>query len=196
MLFFRRMQFCNLRCVLRLPTKYYFLLRTLDGRSLNYIWRCLKLFFRRTFILLRPTFAIQQLQLASSHVARETLIVPVVFLYSQYSNIWFLCRYLTSGTLASFLYRIVISAPSMTTRGVRRPHIMLPRNIRDQSPCYTRWTVCRRSAWRDCLRTRLWRLSGWRRRVCETHLWIEFDANSDESIQRGSGPICTALHVI
>ena len=97
------------------------------------------------------------------------------------------CRYgCTICQRMSFLYRIAISAPSMSTSGVRRPHIMPPQNIREPPSCCTRWTVClRRSAWPDCLRIRLWRLV---EGTCDTHLWIELAANSDESIQQVLGP--------
>ena len=98
------------------------------------------------------------------------------------------CRYgCTIGRRMSFLYRTAVSALSMTTSGVRRPHIMPPQNIREPPRCCTRWTVClRRSSVLDCLQTRLRRLSG----------WIELDTNCYESIQRVIGPICTALHCI
>ena len=95
----------------------------------------------------------------------------------------------------SFLYRIAVSAPSMITSDIRQPHIMPPQNIREP-PCCTRWTVyLRRSAWPDCLQTRLQRLSGWSH-ICNTHLWIELYANSDKSIQHVFGSICIALHGI
>ena len=42
----------------------------------------------------------------------------------------------TVGQRMSFLYHIAISAPSMTTSGVRRPHIMPPQNIREPLSCY------------------------------------------------------------
>ena len=88
------------------------------------------------------------------------------------------CRYGCSiGRRMSFLYRIAISEPSMTTSGVRRPHIMPPQNIREPPPCCTCWTVClTRSAWPDCLQTRLRRLSGWRhmRHSSVNRTWFQF----------------------
>ena len=76
---------------------------------------------------------------------------------------WYGC---TVDQRMSFLYRVAVSAPSMTTSGICRLHIMPPQNIREPSPCCTRWTVCLgRLAWPECLQTCLWRLSGWR------HMW-------------------------
>ena len=88
------------------------------------------------------------------------------------------CRYGCSiGRRMSFLYRIATSAPSMTTSGVRRPHIMPPQNIREPPPCCTCWTVCpRRSAWPDSLQIRLRRLSDWRhmRHSSVNRTWCQF----------------------
>ena len=88
------------------------------------------------------------------------------------------CRYgYRIARRMSFLYRIAVSTPSMTTSGVRRPHIMPPQNIREQPPCCTRWTVClRRSVWPDCLQTRLRLLSGWRhkRHSSVNRTWCQF----------------------
>ena len=88
------------------------------------------------------------------------------------------CRYgCIRGRRISFLYRITVSAPSVTTSGVRRPHIMPPQNIREPPPCCTRWTVCLiRSAWPDCLQTCLRRLSGWRhmRHSSVNRTWCQF----------------------
>ena len=77
----------------------------------------------------------------------------------------------------SFLYRITVSAPSMTTSGIRRPHIMPLQNIREPPPCSTRWAVClRHSARPDCLQTRLRWLSGWRhmRHSSVNRTWCQF----------------------
>ena len=104
------------------------------------------------------------------------------------------CRYgCTISRRMSFLYRIAVSALSVTTSGVSRPHTMPPQNIREPSPCYTRWRVClRRSAWPGCLQivSDDCMFEG----ICDTHLWIELDTNSDESIHRVVGLICTGLH--
>ena len=88
------------------------------------------------------------------------------------------CQYGCSiGQMMSFLYRIAVSAPSMISSGVRRPHIMPPQNIREPPPCCTCWIVClRRSAWPDSLKTRLWWLSGWRhmRHSSVNRTWCKF----------------------
>ena len=77
----------------------------------------------------------------------------------------------------SFLYRIAVSAPSITTSGIRRPHKMPPQNFREPPSCCTCWTAClRRSVWPDCLQTRLWWLSGWRhmRHSSANRTWCQF----------------------
>ena len=77
----------------------------------------------------------------------------------------------------SFLYRISVSALSMTTSGIRRPHIMPHQNTRKPPPYCTCCAVrLSRSAWPDCLQTRLWRLSGWRhmRHSSMNRTWCQF----------------------
>ena len=83
----------------------------------------------------------------------------------------------TIGWRMSLMYRKAVSAHSMTTSGVRRPHIMPLQNIRKPPPCCTRWTLFRRrSAWPGCLQTRSRRLSGWRNMLHSSlkRTWCQF----------------------
>ena len=85
-------------------------------------------------------------------------------------------------------------APSMTTSGVRRPHIMPHQNIKGTTTLLHLLDSVSKDVQPDQTASKHVSDGSPVEGMCDTRLWIELDANSKESIQHVFGPICTALH--